>query len=105
MAIQVACACGRHFETGTDSAGRRASCPDCGRGLVVPRAGPSAWVVEPAAFEPLRFPTSGRATAGLVLGVLALACGALSGVPAVLAGCLALADIRKSRGRLRGRRA
>jgi hypothetical protein len=103
VAIVVTCACGGRFQTEDENAGRRALCPDCGRGLEVPRERTWARSAEPGGSDPVLFPASGRATASFVLGLLSLLCGAFTGLPAVVLGCLGLSDIRKSRGRVRGR--
>jgi prepilin-type processing-associated H-X9-DG protein len=100
--ISVRCACGRHYETPDANAGRRARCPACGRELNVPQPTPAPEVVYITDVSlPTR--TSRKAIASLVLGALFLfACA--SGVPAILFGWRALADIKKSGGRLRGQR-
>jgi eukaryotic-like serine/threonine-protein kinase len=72
---------------------------------VIP-VGPAIRVV-PVVPARVKAPPSGKATASLVLGILALlsACVVVGGLPGVLAvifGHLALADIRRSEGRLRG---
>jgi prepilin-type processing-associated H-X9-DG protein len=105
VAILVTCACGRQFQTAAENIGRHARCPDCGRGLVIPQASPPAEFAEPAGFDPILLPTSGKATASLVLGLLSLLCAAFAGIPAIVLGCLGLIDANKSRGRVRGRRA
>jgi hypothetical protein len=103
VAILVTCACGGRFQTTDENAGRRALCPDCGRELEVPREKTWAKLGEPDGSDPVLFPASGRATASLVLGLLSLLCGAFTGLPAVVLGCLGLSDIRKGCGRVRGR--
>jgi hypothetical protein len=52
-------------------------------------------------FEPSG--SSGKAMASLILGILSLFCNVLTGIPGVIAGILALRDIRRSRERLTGR--
>jgi hypothetical protein len=47
--------------------------------------------------------TSGKASAALVLGLLSFCLGLLAGIPAVILGILALADVSRSRGRLGGK--
>jgi prepilin-type processing-associated H-X9-DG protein len=101
VAILVSCVCGRQFQTEEGNAGRRARCPVCRRELVVPKPRPVA-EDEVSALDPILYPTSGKATAGFALGIFSLVFAALAGVPAMILGGLGLADIRKSRGRVRG---
>jgi hypothetical protein len=106
LAILVSCGCGRQFQTAEENAGRRARCPDCGRGLVIPKARPAAegeTRSAAAAADPSLFPTSGKATLSLILGLISLFCAAFAGVPAIILGLLGLSDIKTSRGRVRGR--
>lgn len=88
MAIPLTCACGREFEVPDDEAGRALRCPVCGREHAV--AGEEV-------------PKSGKATASLVLGAMVFICACFSGLPAVVLGVLALREIDRSGGRLRGR--
>jgi hypothetical protein len=46
--------------------------------------------------------TSGKAVASLVLGLFALVTACVTGVPAIILGAIALGDIRRSLGRLKG---
>jgi len=84
-------------------------CPNCGVSL--PTAGLAAGVTVQCArcgrqfslgAAPLAPPptTSGKATASLVLGIIPGFC--FTGVPAILMGILALVDIRRAAGRLKG---
>src|SRR5688572_17978597 len=47
-------------------------------------------------------PTSGKATAALVLGLLSFLFTCLAGIPAIVVGILAFGDIKRSQGKLRG---
>jgi hypothetical protein len=102
VAILVSCPCGKHFRTNDANAGREAQCSDCGRALTVPST-PGMLPDEPTGRpEPLVAPFSGRAIASFVLGLASLGTMAFAGLPAIALGVLGLADIRKSRGRIRG---
>ena len=46
--------------------------------------------------------TSGAATASMILGILSFCFSILTGIPAIICGIIALMNISKSRGRLRG---
>jgi prepilin-type processing-associated H-X9-DG protein len=100
MFISGTCECGHPFEPSDASAGERVVCPECGRALTVPPPVPLVedllpWEAKPAV-------TSGKAIASLVMGALFFfTC--LAGVPAILLGRQALAEIEESKGRLRGR--
>src|SRR5262249_30330397 len=100
-----------------EQAGHVVACPACGRRLTVPdtgaavrpaaagvRQGPGAPAAEGAA-APAAGPavTTGKATASLVLGVLALRALLLAGLSCALFGFLALNDMKKGRGRVRGK--
>jgi prepilin-type processing-associated H-X9-DG protein len=105
VAILVTCQCGQQFQTSDENAGRRAKCPDCGRPLIIPKAKPTAVDDELATAvgqAPVSYPVSGKAIASLVLGLMSFLCAFFAGIPAILLGCLSLADINKSRGRVRG---
>jgi hypothetical protein len=56
--------------------------------------------------KPTLFPqgpaTSGKAIFALILGLLSLGCACAAGLPAILLGVLALGDIKRSPGTLRG---
>jgi prepilin-type processing-associated H-X9-DG protein len=105
VAILLTCACGRQFQTGEENIGRRTRCPECGGELVIAEASPLVEFAAPAVGDPIRFPSSGRAMASLVLGLLSLVFAALTGIPAIVLGCLGLIDVKKSRGRAGGRAA
>ena len=72
-------------------------CPYCGVNVAVPPGGP----VQPAWTGPQE--NSGKATASLVCGILTFLCVWPASVAAVILGHIALADIKKSGGRLTGR--
>jgi type II secretory pathway pseudopilin PulG len=94
-------------------------CPICGRDLL----GPAAVVTPPAVATPILHQnasaavtqthapsfasgpaqTSGKAIASLVLGIFGFF-SVLPAIPAIILGHLSLSDIKKSLGRLRGRR-
>jgi hypothetical protein len=102
MAITIECVCGHEFEAPEASVGLRARCPDCGRERTVPKPPSSS---EFLTISDLSEPkvTSGKAIASLILGVLfVFAC--LTGVPAIILGCQAIGDIKRSGGLLGGRR-
>ncbi|MDR3632455.1 MAG: DUF1559 domain-containing protein [Isosphaeraceae bacterium] len=107
MAIIVSCECGKQFQTGDENAGRRARCPDCGRDLIVPPAGQVPDKPYPMT-DGVDFPpagedrTSGKAIAGLVLGLSSFICCAFTGIPAIILGILGLSDIKASQGRVKG---
>ena len=125
--IHFACACGRELRAPDDLAGRQVRCPACGQTQPVPQAdarvqpedaprsaGPPPEAVRrerPARADRREEPepapagapaTSGKAIGSLVLGLLSLGCLALTGLPAVILGALALRDVNRSRGRLSG---
>lgn len=99
MAILVTCKCGQQFRTGDENAGRQASCPDCGQGLVIPSAPASSF----ADGVPTRVSmTSSKAITSLTLGLLSFVCLGLTGLPAVLYGLLGLGEVKRGRGRVTG---
>jgi hypothetical protein len=100
-----------------EQAGLAVACPACGSRLTIPdtsaavrperapaatgvRQGPAA-TDEAAPAGPAV--TSGKATVSLVLGVLSFCALLLAGIPAVLFGFLALNDVKKGRGRVKGK--
>jgi prepilin-type processing-associated H-X9-DG protein len=104
--IIVTCACGRQFQTRDENAGRRARCPECGHELIIPRTGPSGGIggeFEPVVAKGLAPRTSGKAIASLVLGICSLLCTIVTGIPAIVLGCLGLVDIERSRGARTGK--
>jgi hypothetical protein len=102
MTISLTCDCGCQFKTAETNVGKRVRCPDSGCELGVPKPCllfDDEWLP----FKPQLTVTSGRAIASLALGALFfLAC--LSGLPAIWLGRGALAEIRRSGGRLTGNR-
>jgi prepilin-type processing-associated H-X9-DG protein len=104
VATLVTCTCGQQFQTGEENAGRRAKCPECGRSLIIPRAISTAVGGETrVAVDAIEYPVSGKAIASLVLAAFSLVLAVVTGLPAVVLGCLGLWEIKKSRGRIRGR--
>lgn len=121
--IRFVCACGRQLQAREESAGKVVLCPACQQRVNVPDAPaappppreqiqterrPSpveneidAEADDSSAFEPAG--SSGKAMASLILGILSLFCNVLTGIPGLIAGILALRDIRRSRERLTGR--
>jgi hypothetical protein len=108
MPIQVRCECGRELLAKDEYAGRRTTCPDCGRELLIPDSsnvyaapraeefGPPKWEGEPT--------TSGKAIASLVLGLCSFVpffC-CLTGIPALILGVLGLNEASRSHGRIKG---
>lgn len=86
---------------GQENAAERTACSNCGEALMTPGTTPPA---SPAAGAPVpagAVPTSGKATASLVLGLLGLVI-CLAGIPAIILGHMALSEIKKSAGRLKG---
>ena len=101
MAILVTCSCGQQFQTKDENAGRRARCPDCGRELIVPKAGAEFDDID-AELSTVPAATSGKAVASLVFGLLSFFCSLLGTIPAVVLGILSLREIGRSQGRLKG---
>jgi prepilin-type processing-associated H-X9-DG protein len=102
VAISIKCECGRRVEAPESIAGALVRCPDCAREQVVPKPSlPAEFLIDSWEWE--KTATSGKAIASFVLGILFFfAC--FTGLPAILFGMLALAEIRLSKGRLRGKR-
>ena len=111
MPIAVSCACGKQFSTPDRNAGRSSRCPECGRSFVIPRAKvekPEApttnGFADPHALvEFAGVPTSDKAITSLILGVLSLVLIFFAGVPAILFGWQGLQEVKRGRGRVRGR--
>ncbi len=114
MPILVNCKCGKQFQTKDENAGRRARCPECGTGLIIPNPGGGgvADVIEnpylapptPQDAAPFVEPrTSGKAIASLVLGISSLLCLIVTGLPAIILGAMGLSDISGSRGSITGK--
>jgi prepilin-type processing-associated H-X9-DG protein len=105
LSINVVCECGHQFEMPEGNAGLYASCPVCARILIVPGPARPRPVESPETIyipdEPPR--VSHTAIASLVFG-LAFFFACFSGTPAILLGVQALGDIKRSGGRLRGRK-
>jgi hypothetical protein len=125
--IRFTCECGKLLQASDEQAGRAVACPACGRHQTVPDysttiqagepgpgQGPAASGVRqgfaaevddgrPDEAEPAGpAVTSGKASLSLALGILSFCALLLAGVPAVLLAFLALGDIKRSRGRLKG---
>jgi hypothetical protein len=100
VSISVTCECGQEFETAEANSAYRLPCPACGRELTVPKPAPTTdewfdtWELESS--------RSDKAIASLTLGILFFF-GCFSGLPAIVFGRLALRDICRSQGRLRGK--
>ena len=100
VALLVTCECGTQFHTDAANVGREARCFDCGRTLTVTNA-----PAEEQAWQDVRqfrAPLSGKAILSLILGVTALALTIVTGIPAIALGCAGVAEIRRSRGMVRG---
>jgi prepilin-type processing-associated H-X9-DG protein len=98
--ILVTCECGKQFQVQDENVGRRFSCPDCGRELVVPKA--AGEVDHAPLIDRVEAKTSGKAITSLVLGILSLFCSFFTGLPAIILGAIGLSEIGKSKGRLQG---
>jgi hypothetical protein len=123
MTIRFTCACGKELQAQEEYAGRKTRCPDCSSELIIPAAS-TQLRREPASAprspggrrdrdddefddRPARrrasATTSGMALWSLILGFLAIGCGVLTGLPALLLGILSLRAISGSEGRLTGK--
>ncbi len=124
--IRFTCECGKLLQAREEHAGRTVACPACGSRLTVPDG---STAVQPPPPEPGPAPaptgvrqgrgapaaegeaapaagpavTSGKAVVSLVLGVLSFCALLLAGIPAALFGFLALNDIKKGQGRVKGK--
>jgi hypothetical protein len=121
--IRFTCECGKALQARDEQAGWTATCPACGRQQTIPdgstavQAGPPEHA--PAATGvrkdagPFGTPegeaepagpavTSGKAVASLVLGLLSFCLLLFAGIPAAILGGLALGDVRRGRGRVKG---
>lgn len=121
--IRFVCACGRQLQAGDESAGKVVLCPTCQQRVTVPdasvepppppeqiqtarRSSPAKDAIDADEDDSIEFEpsgSSGKAMASLILGILSLFCNVLTGLPGLIAGILALRDIRRSRERLTGR--
>jgi hypothetical protein len=124
--IRFTCECGKLLQAREEQAGRTVACPACGSRLTVPdtssavqpgqpergpgpapsgvrkgRGAPAAEGEDSPAAGPAV--TSGKAVVSLVLGVLSFCALFLAGLPAALFGFLALNDIKKGQGRIKGK--
>jgi hypothetical protein len=72
-------------------------CSTCGAQIHL--GGPTASPISPPGQQPQ---TSGKAVASLVLGICIFILGFLTGIPAIIFGHMAKAEIRRSGGRLQG---
>lgn len=103
------------YKCGATMADQAAVCPQCG--AAVQNAAPATAPVaapqpqQPAqpgsyaasSYTPQPQESEGKATASLILGILAVTCfGFVAGIPAVILGHMAKSNIRKSNGRLAG---
>ena len=110
--IRFPCECGKLLQAQDEQAGLAVACPVCGRRQTVPGgstavqagapehgpAAESAYEAEPAGLPV----TSRKAVVSLVLGFLSFCALLLAGVPAFILALLALGDIRRGRGRVKG---
>ena len=113
MSIQVHCPhCGKSYSIKPEQVGKNAKC-SCGQVFVLspPDAENAPPAMPPAAPTPVeQFPpgpeagpvTSGLAIASFVLGLCSICGGALTALPAIILGIVALSRIRASGGRLQG---
>jgi hypothetical protein len=107
--IRLKCTCGRELQVPEEFAGQQGRCPHCHATLRIPVAfEPVAAADETSSDDHLAdrdqsLPTSSKAVWSLCLGVSSLLCLAITAMPAVIVGAMALTDIRRSRGRLGGR--
>jgi hypothetical protein len=123
--IRFWCECGRQLQAAESFIGQSAACPMCQRTTIVPSSdqpkpgaarseitqraedsprpsrAPSHRQREPASPQP----ASGWATASFLLGLLSFPCllGLLAGIPALIAGVIALRDRRVRAGELTGK--
>jgi prepilin-type processing-associated H-X9-DG protein len=110
MPISVTCECGKQLQAKDEFAGRRTSCPNCGRELVIPSLGnePNPYLSGPT-FEPGppkvviadQPRTSGKAVASLVLGIISIFC-CLTSVPGLILGVFGLGEANRNGGSVRG---
>ncbi len=121
--IRFTCECGKALQARDEQVGWTATCPACGRQQTIPDSG-TAFQAEPPERPPATTGVrkdagpyaapggeaepagpavnSGKAVASLVLGVLSFCVFFFAGVPAAILAGLALGDIRRGRGRVKG---
>lgn len=85
---------------GQENAAESTTCSNCGQPLMAPTTQPPAGPAGPAV-PAGEAQTAGKATASLVLGLFSLVI-CIAGIPAIILGHMALSEIRKSAGRLKG---
>ena len=102
MPILVTCACGKQFQAKDENLGRQFTCPDCRRDVLVAKSGPDAFDEFGPAYAG-EVKTSRKAITSLVLGLLSFCLCLFTGIPAIIFGSLALSDIGKGRGRIKGK--
>jgi uncharacterized paraquat-inducible protein A len=84
------------------------SCPHCAALLATNAVDDGTTLLcaacgEPFLLRPSTRKTSRKAVASLVLGILSILFWCLAGIPAIVLGILALVEIRRDAGRLKGR--
>ena len=122
--IRFTCECGKLLQARDEQAGWTATCPACGRQQTIPATGTAV-----QADQPERAPaatgvqkegagwagdregepepagpavTSGKAVASLVLGFLSFCLLLFAGIPAAILAGLALGEVKRGRGRVKG---
>jgi hypothetical protein len=100
--LVVRCECGKESQTRVENAGRRARCPSCQREFIVPEptSAPELQFGPLQDFSPPK--TTGKAIASALLGISSVFACLFTGLPAILFGILALADIANPRKHVRG---
>ncbi len=100
--LVVRCECGKESQTRVENAGRRARCPGCQREFIVPEptSPPDLQFGPLQDFSPPK--TSGKAIASVLLGISSVFACLFTGLPAILFGILALADIVNPRKHVGG---
>jgi type II secretory pathway pseudopilin PulG len=93
--VEAVMYCGK---CGQENPAERTTCSQCGQPLMMPTQPPAAAGPAAPAGEAQ---TAGKAIASLVLGLLGLVI-CLAGIPAIILGHMALSEIKKSAGRLKG---
>lgn len=85
---------------GHENPAESTTCGNCGQPLAAPTTQPPAAPAGPAT-PAAEAQTAGKATASLVLGLFSLII-CIAGIPAIILGHMALSEIKKSAGRLKG---